>query len=114
VSLKTHRRGALIDDGDPQVDKVFSDFYVSTKPLGASTSVALSVDTDYSGTYTALTRPDGTAFNTSGGVQAIFKGMFANKKVCQIKVALTSSTTNSPKVTCIGFKVEKQNLPASK
>lgn len=103
-----------IDDEDPLVDKSIPHIYVSTYPLAASTAVACSVDSDYSGSYTAITRPDGTSMNTTSDVLGFFEAFLADKKVVKVKLALTSSTTNSPKVTGIGVEMTVAKKPAFK
>lgn len=103
-----------IDDGDPTINKDLKFAFVNTQPLPASTAVAVSVAADY-GSYTSYTRPDGTTFNTTSAVQGYFetKGI-VNKKVFQIKLALTSSGSNSPKVVSIGLDVVNKGVQAFK
>ena len=100
-----------IDDGDPTVDKDLPGVYINTKPLAASTSVALSVASDY-GSYSSYTRPDGTALNTASALQGYFKVGLAGKKVFQLKLALTSSGTSSPKVVSIGLDLINRGYQA--
>lgn len=96
-----------IDADEPAKDKDILSAYVTSYPLAASTSVALSIATDYSASYTAVTRPDSTTFNSANGLLGFFRpAAFKGKKVFKIKLALTSSTTNSPKVTTVTLKVK--------
>src|SRR3990167_3796970 len=87
------------DDGDPRVDKTLVEAGIMSKPLAASTSVALSVAKDY-GSYTDYTRSDTSNYDTDDAV-AGFYALGITGKVLQYKLTLTSSTTNSPKITGI-------------
>ena len=93
-----------LDADEPFKDKTLQFVAVATYPLPASTSVAVSVGTDYSSSYTALKRASGTAHTTTSSVLAKLKAAIgANKKVFRIKVALTSSGTSTPKVVALAF-----------
>lgn len=99
-----------IDDDEPQIDKKLETTYLLTYPLPASTSLTLSVDSDYSGSYTAVTRADGTNFNTTSGILGYYRpASFNNKKVLKFKVAFTSNSTDAIKLTAIGFRLNKQD-----
>lgn len=104
-----------IDDSDPLVDKKLSAAHVTTYPLPASSDVNVSIQADYSGSYTEVFRPDGTSFNTTSGLEGKFNTpSFGNKKVFKVKVELVSSGANSPKVTSVGLRLIAQSSPASK
>ncbi len=96
----------FLDEGDPRVDKTLLEVGIMSRPLAASTSVALSVAKNY-GSYAAYTRPDATNYIGTNLVAGFYKLGTPKGKVLQIKLALTSSTTNSPKITGIYYKVEK-------
>jgi len=98
------------DDDKPYKDKKISDVYITTYPLPASTSLALSMDTDYSGSYTAVNMPDGTAYQLDGATIALYRPTsFANKKAFKSKIAFTSSTTNSVKLTSFALRFIEQD-----
>jgi hypothetical protein len=99
-----------IDDDAPFQDKTLNNLLISTYPLAASTSIAASVAVDY-GTYTAVKKPNGADHTGENAVLANFKTstIGANKKVFRVKLAFTSSGTNSPKLTSIGLSGQKQN-----
>ncbi|OGZ57538.1 MAG: hypothetical protein A2728_00385 [Candidatus Spechtbacteria bacterium RIFCSPHIGHO2_01_FULL_38_11] len=93
------------DIGKPFNKKQLTRAYITSYPLSASTSLALSIAVDYSSSYTALKRADDTIFNTANGLLGLFRpAAFNNKYVYKVKVAFTSSTTNSPKLTGIGLR----------
>lgn len=95
-----------IDVEKPAQDKDLKSAHVTTYPLASNTSVALSIATDYSASYTAVTRPDSSVFNSANGLLGFFRpSAFKKKKVFRVKLALTSSTTNSPKVTAVTLLV---------
>lgn len=102
-----------IDDGNPLSNKDLKQVFITSYPLVASTSVAVSVANNY-GSYTSVTRPDGTTFNTASGVMGYFDVKQAQKKVYKIKLALTSSTTSTPKITGIGMIMSSDDKPATK
>lgn len=104
-----------LDGGDPTANKAVKAIYVTTKPLAASTVVAVSVDSDYSGSFTSITRHDATAMNDTGDVSGKFTPTgLLDKKVWRVKLALTSSTTNSPKITSVAFDTDIQEVSAPK
>ncbi len=90
-----------LDGGKPTNRKNFKTLTVHTYPLTASTSVAASVDFDYSGSYTSVTRDDGSAFNTTSGLMGSFNVAKDGKRAYKVKLALTSSTVYSPKVVAV-------------
>lgn len=100
----------ILDLGNPLVHKTLDMLYVATYPLAASTSVSTAVATNYSSSYTTLTRADGTAMNGTNDTVGVFNGNNYKGKVHRIKVSLASSTTNSPKVTAImpSFNMHKE------
>jgi hypothetical protein len=101
------------DNGDPTANKSVLSAFVTVYPLAASTAVALSIDPDYSGSYTAITRADGTALNDTNDVLGDFTPTgLTDIKVWKVKLALTSSTTDSPKITSIGFDIVYQDNSA--
>lgn len=101
----------ILDDGDPTRQKVLEELFLLTEPLPASTSVAVSVAKNY-GSYTALARPDGTNTNTTNGLLGYYRPAIAGCKVHQIKLALTSSGTSTPKITGIAYNVSLDDLGA--
>lgn len=103
-----------IDDGNPAVNKEVPQCYVTTKPLSASTAVALSTESDYVGSYVAATRADGTTLNTTNGIQGEFNTNLAAIKTVRIKLTFTSSGTSTPKVTGIGLRMKVKKAAASK
>lgn len=103
-----------VDAGDALVDKDLTEVFLQTYPLPTSTSLATSVASDYSSSYTAITRPDGTAMNDTSDVLGFFQAKQTKKKVYRIKVAFTSSTTSSPKLVQIGMRLVEQTTPAVK
>ena len=103
----------VLDDGDPATDKPLKYVKVTTKPMTASTDVDLSIAPNY-GSYTEYFRADGTSFNTTNSLIAEFDTKSVNCKCVKIKLALTSSTTNSPKITGLEFKFGDKSYSASK
>lgn len=103
-----------LDAGVPLSNKAIDNIFITTYPLPASTAVVASLATDYSSSYTALTRPDGSTMNGTSDVIGFFNANSIPQKVARIKVALTSSTTNSPKVTSVGFTANIHKEPATK
>jgi hypothetical protein len=96
-----------IDDGKPYNNKDLYRAYVTSYPLVASTSLALSIASDYNSSYTAIKRADDTIFNTTSGILGFFKpAAFKNKKAFKAKVAFVSSTTSSPKLQSIGLRLQ--------
>lgn len=105
----------VLDGDDQSEDMNVNNVFVTTKPLAASTSVAVAVDPDYSGSYTTITRADGTALNTTSDVIGKFTPTgISNKKSFKIRLSLTSSTTNSPIITSLGAEITKQDAIAGK
>jgi len=102
-----------IDDDSATSDKDLKEVFITSYPLTASTDVDVYVASDY-GSYTQYYRPDGTSFNTTNGVLGAFKVTLAKKKVYKVKLALTSSTVYSPKVTSIGLLMDVQDGPSHK
>ena len=104
----------VIDGGEPYRNKQFQSIYVVTKPLAASTTLTVSARTDFASAYTTVNRADGSIFNTSGGTIAEFplQGVaIANiAKVIQIKIAFTSSTTNSVFLQAVLIKYVDGNI----
>ena len=92
------------DDGDPRIDKTLVEAGIMSKPLAASTSVKLSVAKNY-GSYTDYTRSDTSNYDTDDAV-AGFYALGITGKVLQYKLTLTSSTTNSPKITGIYLRLQ--------
>lgn len=104
----------VIDDNSPHSNKDFEGIYVTTQPMPASTDVNVSIATDY-GSYAEIFRDDGTSFNTTSGVQGMFKPKASKqKKSAKVKLELVSSGTSSPKVTAIGIKLVSHSVPAPK
>lgn len=102
----------IIDDNDPTVNKTCNRAYLTSYPLAASTSMALSVAGDY-GSYTEVKRPDASVFNTANGLLGFFKPKaFVDKKVFKVKVAFTSNATDAPKLTGIGMNLIVEDNPA--
>lgn len=94
-----------IDGGDATRNKDLLSAFVTSYPLAASTSVAMSVATDYGSSFTAILREDASVFNTLAGLIGFFRPKaFKDKKVFSVRLAFTSSTTNGPKVTSITIK----------
>lgn len=91
------------DDGDARLDKILEELVILSRPLAASTSIVLSVGVDY-GSYVTKTRPDGTNFTGTNAVLGFYKPA-SRGKVLQYKMAFTSSTTNSAKITGIYLKL---------
>lgn len=103
-----------IDDGNPIAIKKLSGVYVTTYPLPASSDVNVSVQADYSGSYTEVFRADGTSFNTTSGLEAWFKTTpFDKKRSYKVKAELVSSGSSSPKVTSIGLRLIVQDIPGT-
>lgn len=95
-----------IDAGEPARNKDLLSAYLTSYPLSANTSVAMSIATDYGSTYTAITRPDSSAFNSANGILGFFRPVaFKDKKVFSVKIAFTSSGTSCAKVTAITLKI---------
>lgn len=91
-----------VDFDDPFKDKELASVSIGTKPLPASTSVAVSVATDSAASYTAITKADATNHTGTSSVMAkLSSRAFSNKKSFRVKLALTSATSNSPKVQSI-------------
>lgn len=102
----------VLDEGDPTKNKHLKDVYIMSQPLPASTDVDVSIKTDYAAAWTAITREDGTSFNTTSGVLGEFKGLSSKGKSHQIKFQLTSNGVNSPKVVGIAYMVSEEDNPA--
>lgn len=103
-----------IDDNDPISLKKLMGTYITSYPLPASTDVNVSIQADYSGSYTEVFRADGTSFNTTSGLEAWFTSKtFDKKRVFKVKLELVSSTTNSPKVTAIGLRMIVGSTPGT-
>ncbi len=103
-----------IDDGDPFVNKKLNGAYLATYPLPASSDVNLSVQADYSGSYTEVFRADGTSLNTTSAVEGWFTcKAFDKKKVFKIKMEIISNGSSSPKVVAIGLRMINQSTPAT-
>ena len=95
----------------PLQDKDLVRAYIISYPLAASTSLDLSIASNYSSTYTSIKRADDTIFNTLNGLFGLFRpAAFADKKVFRAKVAFTSSTTNTPKLVAIGLRVSIKQI----
>lgn len=95
-----------IDDSKPSQYKDLVRAFITSYPLGANTSLALSVASDFSSSYTSVVRADNTAFNTANGVLGFFRpAAFTNKLAFRAKVAFTSSTTTSAKLQTIGLRI---------
>ncbi len=93
------------DDGDARIDKILQEVAILSRPLPASTSVALAVGSNY-GSYTTYTRPNGTNFTGTDAMTGLYlPGTIG--KVLQYRLTLTSSTVYSPKITGIYLKLEK-------
>lgn len=103
----------VLDDGDPTVNKDLKGAYVTTKPLGASTDVDLSISSDY-GSYNEKFRSDGTSLNTTNSLLGYFRSNEASKKVYKVKLALTSNGSTSPFITGIGLVMNVNTKPAFK
>ena len=103
-----------IDDGEPLKDKILQNAWFHTYPLVANTSLALSVASNY-GSYSAVNQEDGGAFNEANALIGFYiPKAFSGKKVYKIKVAFTSSTTNSVKLVEIGLGISKAEKEATK
>ena len=94
----------IIDSGEPAVNKTMEDVVVLTKPLAASTSIAVSLDTDYGGSFSSITRPDGTSMNATNDTLGYFKARKAGIRSFQVKLAFTSNGTDTPKL--VAFNVQ--------
>lgn len=93
-----------LDVDEPFKDKNLLYVLASIYPLPASSSVTISIAVDYSSTYVSLARADGTVVNTTNAVFGRCSGnVGSNKKVFRIKAVLASNTSNSPKLTALGF-----------
>lgn len=104
----------VIDDGDPSIDKTLDNAYLCSYPLSSGTSLTLSVQADYSGSYTQVDREDGTVFNTLSKLLGFFKiKSFAKKKVFKVKVDFTSSGSSGPKLTAIGIDISSSRRRAT-
>lgn len=103
----------ILDDNDPTTNKDLKGAYVTTKPLGSSVDIDLSIAPDY-GSYTEKFRSDGTSLNTANAVLGYFRANEASKKVYKVKLAFTSNTTTSPIVTGIGLVMNVAKKPAFK
>jgi hypothetical protein len=101
----------IMDDDDPTADKEIKGVYVTTKPLPASTDIDMSIAGDYS-TFTQIYRPDGTSFNTSSGVLGYYAAKKSNIKTWNVKMQVTSSGADTPKITSIGFDIWVDDKPA--
>lgn len=93
------------DDGDPRVDKLLEEAAILSRPLPASTSVALSVAKNY-GSYTTYTREDKTNFTGTDALLGHYKPGVQGK-VLQYKISFTSSGVNSAKITGLYLKLNK-------
>lgn len=101
-----------IDADMPFQDKQCVRAYLTSYPLAASTSLALSIAVDFSSTYTAVKRADNSVFNTLNGLLGLFRpAAFNNKKAFRAKVAFTSSGTVSPKLQTIGLRLNIKPMP---
>jgi hypothetical protein len=103
-----------LDFGSSSRDKHLKAIDLATYPLPASTKLALSVATDYNSSYTDIKRPDETDFDNDDGVMGYFTCPLSNKKVFRIKIAFTSSTTNSVKLVSITMKSEIEDELSNK
>lgn len=103
----------ILDENDPTVDKDIKEAYIITQPLPASTSVSLEFKGDY-GSYSSITRPDGTSFNTQSGVIGFFKVNAVKKKTFQFKLTFSSNGTDTPTLTEMGYRVLIQDNTATK
>lgn len=103
-----------IDDNKPLQSKDLVNVITTCKALPSSTSLTASVATDYTETYTSLTRADGTVLNTANAVLGKHvAGNFINKKAFKVKVAFASSGVNSPKLQSVGLQVKIKEEIAS-
>lgn len=103
-----------IDNGSLIKDKYIDEITLLSYPLSANTSLTLSVAVDYSSSYTTITRPDGTNFNTTSDKVGFFRPAISNVKVFRLKIAFTSSTTNSVKLVGVMMKISEDDDLATK
>lgn len=111
-SSKAIYESIWIDDGSPSNNKDLKNVFITTYPLAASTDVDLYISSDY-GSYTQYYRPDGSSMDDTNDILGFFKCTLSKKKVYKVKLALTSSTLYSPKITSIGLSIVSQDLPAN-
>jgi len=95
-----------IDNDKPLQDKQLQQVYVTSKKLPASTTLTVSVASDYDDSFTTVTRADGTNYTDTNEVLGrMVASAFNNKKAFKVKVAFTSATTNSPKLQSINLRM---------
>jgi len=95
-----------LDIDQPAKNKDLFAVFPMTKRLSASTSLTVSVASDYNESFTAVTRADATAHNTANGIfSRLVAKSFVNKKAFKIRVAFTSSTSNSPQLQGVGLYI---------
>lgn len=105
----------VIDDELQSSLGKLEEVFVTTKPLGGNgTKVNISIDPNYSGTYTQIYQSDGTTMQNTSDTIGVFKPKLAEVKVFKIKMTLESNGTTSPKVTGIGWNLTKQGTIAMK
>ena len=102
-------------DGNlPLNNKQLKNIFIATKKLTSGTSLAISVASDYDDTFTSVTRANGTAYNTTNALIGKMLGKsFANKKAFKVRIAFTSSTTNSPQLQGVGYHILAADNPAN-
>ena len=94
------------DNDKPMNYKDLEKGYVITYPIASGCSVTLSVASDYSSSYTALTTAGGVVHNIVSAVRAIFRVLgFHNKFVFKWKVSFTSSGTSSVKLAAVALRL---------
>lgn len=104
----------IVDDDDPSSNKSFTQGYLCTQPIPASTDVDFYVASDY-GSYSQYYRADGSSLNTTNAVLGDFKVTnAARKKVFKIKLAFTSNGSSAPKVTAIMMRLVIDKVSAPK
>lgn len=95
-----------IDLEDPLRDKTLNDVIIATKQLPTGTSLTTSIATDYVETFTTINRADGTTYNTTNAVLGRLKPVsFSSAKAYKVRIAFTSSGTNSPILQAIALKI---------
>ena len=89
----------VLDDDNPTIVKKLKEVGIISQPNpNSSCAIAVSVDPDYSGTYTAINQADNTNYNITGQTVGIFEPK-VDSKVWKIKISWTSSGTTAIKLT---------------
>ena len=102
-----------LDEDNPTTLKKLVEVFAVTQPLGASTSLACSVASDY-GAYVSVTRADGTALNATSATLGTFVPKIAGVKSFKIRLVFTSSGTTAIKLVGVGWTAMQELTPARK